>query len=81
MGHYLLQVSIDDFVILEQRPNPVEQSDAALGLWPHSCRTLDQLNIVDDFKEMSTPISRLIHLDSRGRVISGDNAFDIVAAK
>jgi len=81
MGHCFLQAGIDDFVILESRPHPAERSGAGLGLWPHSFRVLDQLGMLDDFKKISTPMSRLVHLNAKGSVISDHNAFDVVAEK
>lgn len=80
-GHCLLQGGIDDFVIPEQRPNSVEKSGAALGVWPDSSQVLDKLDMVDEFRKMSMPMPRLIHLDPKGRAISEDNVFDLFAAK
>ena len=81
MGHCFLQAGIDDFVILESRPHPEEQNGAGLGLWPHSFRILDQLDMLDDFKKISTSMSRLIHLDAKGCVTSDDNVFDLLTEK
>jgi len=77
MGHCLLRAGVDDFVILERRPNPVENSGAGLGFWPQTFRVMDQLDLLDDVLKMSVPMSRAVHLDDRGRVISEGHEFEI----
>lgn len=81
MGHCLLRAGIDDFVILERRPDPVERSGSVIGTFPQTCRILDQLDLLDDVQKLSPPLRRWIHLDPQGRTISDGDFFDCLQAK
>ncbi|KAK3298730.1 uncharacterized protein B0H64DRAFT_386005 [Chaetomium fimeti] len=80
MGHCLLKAGIDDFVILERRPDPMERSGSVIGFFPHTFRILDQLGLLKDFRQLSEPVHHWIHLDPRGRTISDGEFFDRIQA-
>lgn len=81
MGHCLLRAGIDDFVILERRPKPVEQSGSVIGTFPQTFRILDQLGLLDDVQKLSPPLTRWLHLDRHGRTISDGDFFACLQAK
>jgi len=76
----LLKAGIDDFVILERRPDPVEQSGSVIGFFPQTFRILDQLGLLDDIQKLSPPLHRWRHLDARGRNIYDGDFFDCLEA-
>ncbi|KAK3303650.1 uncharacterized protein B0T15DRAFT_540893 [Chaetomium strumarium] len=76
MGHCLLRAGVDDFVILERRPDPVERSGSVIGLFPHTFRVLDQLDLLDEIRKLSPPLHHWLHLDPRGRTIYDGGFFD-----
>jgi 2-polyprenyl-6-methoxyphenol hydroxylase-like FAD-dependent oxidoreductase len=81
MGHCLLRAGIDDFVILERRPDRVEQSGSVLAVFPHTFRILDQLDLLHDVQKLAPPMRRWVHLDSHGRTISDGGFFDYLQTK
>ena len=81
MGHCLLRAGIDDFVILERRPNPVEQSGSVIGFFPQTFRILDQLDLLHDLQKLSPPLRRWLHLDPQGRTISEGDFFNCLQTK
>lgn len=81
MGHCLLRAGIDDFVILERRPDPVEKSGSVIGFFPQTFRILDQLGLLDDALKLAPPLRRWIHLDPTGKTIVDGNFFDCIQAK
>jgi len=80
-AHCLLKAGIDDFVILEQRPNPADRLGAALGLWPHAVRILDQLGILDEARKLVPEMKKSLHLGPKGDLISESDLFQMVVAK
>jgi 2-polyprenyl-6-methoxyphenol hydroxylase-like FAD-dependent oxidoreductase len=76
MGHCLLRAGIDDFVILERRPEPAERSGSVIGLFPHTFRVLDQLDLLDAIR--TPPLHHWVHLDPRGRTIYDGEFFDCI---
>lgn len=81
MGHCLVQSGIDDFVILERRPEPVERSGSVICFFPQTFRTLDQLGLLDDIQKLSQPLHRWLHLDPQGRTIYDGKFFDLLETK
>lgn len=80
MSHCLLQAGIDDFVILERRPDPVERSGSVIGTFPQTFRVFDQLGLLDDIQKLSQPLHHWIHLDPEGRTIYDGEFFDLLEA-
>lgn len=69
-AHCLDKAGITDFVMLERRPNPVEQSGSVIAFYPQTFRILDQLGLLHQLLELDAPpMKRWIHLDSKGKII------------
>ncbi|KAH6854733.1 hypothetical protein B0I37DRAFT_320993 [Chaetomium sp. MPI-CAGE-AT-0009] len=80
MGHCLLKAGMHDFVILERRSDPVEQSGSVIGLFPQTFRILDQLGLLQAIQQLTQPIHHWIHLDPRGRTVFDGEFFDCIEA-
>ena len=78
MGHCLHRAGIDDFVILEGRPEPVEQTGGGIGFFPQSFRVMDQLGLLDRVQKLSVPLRRWVHMDAQGNAISDEYLWDIM---
>jgi 2-polyprenyl-6-methoxyphenol hydroxylase-like FAD-dependent oxidoreductase len=81
LAHCLLKAGIDDFVVLEHRPNPVDKLGAGLGLWSHTVRILDQLGLLDGARKLVPEMKKSVHLDPQGRLISESDLFAMIVAK
>jgi 2-polyprenyl-6-methoxyphenol hydroxylase-like FAD-dependent oxidoreductase len=84
LAHCLLKAGIDDFVILERRKNPIDETGAGLGLWPHTVRILDQLGLLDEARKRVPEVKdmkRSVHLDPKGGIISESELFRMIAEK
>ncbi|KAM7208133.1 hypothetical protein V8F20_001413 [Naviculisporaceae sp. PSN 640] len=69
-AHALDKAGVTDFVILEGRANPVEQSGSVIALYPQTFRIFDQLGVLRQMMDLgSPPMKRWIHLDPQGKVI------------
>lgn len=80
-AHCLLQAGIDDFIILERRPDAVERSGSVIGLFPQTYRVLDQIGLLDEVNKLAPPVKRWIHLDPQGRTIYSGDFYDILEKK
>ncbi|KAK3389430.1 hypothetical protein B0H63DRAFT_427900 [Podospora didyma] len=78
MGHCLLRAGIDDFVILERRPDPVERSGSVIGFFAQTFRILDQLDLLHDVQKLAPHLHRWTHLDPSGRTISDGGFYDFL---
>lgn len=56
-----------DWIILEQRPEITTAVGAAIILWPHTLRILDQLGLLDEARNASFPMRTKTILRSDGR--------------
>jgi 2-polyprenyl-6-methoxyphenol hydroxylase-like FAD-dependent oxidoreductase len=82
IGHALLKAGIDDFVILERRPDPAERSGSVIAFFPQTFRILDQLGLLHDVRKLSQPVRNWIHLDPRGKATyEGDDIYEILRVK
>lgn len=81
LGHALLKAGIDDFVILERRPDAVEESGAALGIWPHCVRVLDQLGLLSEARKLAPDMKGSVALDPEGNVLMESSLFEMLAEK
>jgi len=80
-AHTLLKVGIEDIVILERRDEPVEPSGAALGLWPHCVRILDQLGLYDAAMQIAPKLEKAVSLDPDGKLLEESDMFAMVVEK
>src|SRR5258708_358173 len=68
LGHALLKAGIDDFVILERKSIAIEYSGNCIGIWPNGKRIVDQLDMLEDFERLGTPLTKGAHLDRSGKL-------------
>jgi hypothetical protein len=80
VAHCLSAAGVD-FTILERRKNIVEETGASLGLWPHSVRVLDQLQLLDSARKISEPLKLSYHFGQDGKEISKAPIFDMIEQK
>jgi 2-polyprenyl-6-methoxyphenol hydroxylase-like FAD-dependent oxidoreductase len=80
LGHALSKASID-FVILEKRYELIEASGAALGLWPHSVRVLDQLGLFDAALKIAPKMTKSINLGPKGELLDDTDMFTMIGEK
>lgn len=68
LAHALLKADIS-FTILERRPEIVEFTGAALGVWPHNVRVLDQFGLLDGARKISSSMDtgKMYHFYPDGR--------------
>ncbi|KAK4098755.1 FAD/NAD(P)-binding domain-containing protein [Parathielavia hyrcaniae] len=69
LGHCLVQAGINDFVILERRPDAAERSGSVIGFFPQTFRILDQLDLLDDIQKLCPPLHHWLHLNPQVRTI------------
>jgi 2-polyprenyl-6-methoxyphenol hydroxylase-like FAD-dependent oxidoreductase len=81
LAHCLLKAGIDDFVVLEQRSNPVDELGTGLGLWPHTVRILDQLGLLEEARKLVLEMKTNVHLGPKGELIAEGDLFIMIAAK
>jgi 2-polyprenyl-6-methoxyphenol hydroxylase-like FAD-dependent oxidoreductase len=76
LAHLLTCASIP-YRILEQKPTPVENTGASLGLWPQSVRVLQQLptQLLEKLQGISAPLSNGQHLGATGDVLADRDLF------
>jgi 2-polyprenyl-6-methoxyphenol hydroxylase-like FAD-dependent oxidoreductase len=72
-----LQASGIDYVLFEKRPTIPPTTAFGIFLWPQVTRMLHQLGLSDTLKEVSHPMSGIIHSAPSGDEISSDTAFSI----
>jgi 2-polyprenyl-6-methoxyphenol hydroxylase-like FAD-dependent oxidoreductase len=65
-AHALSQAGID-FIILEQRSSFVIDAGANLILVPMSMRVLAQLGLLEELKQVSSPLNIINRMDHSGR--------------
>jgi len=82
-AHCLLRAGIDDIVLLERRDDPYDPSGAGLALWPHTCRIMEQLDLLDALRRApsATSLHRSWHMTPEGKVFSNENTFDCMNEK
>lgn len=64
-AHVLSKAGID-FVVLEGRPQVVEDVGASIVLMPHSIRILAQLGLLDQVRELGHEVMRWSDYNSKG---------------
>lgn len=70
-----------DYVLLERRESPVEQSGFGLALWPHGVRILDQLGLLEEGREMSLTMKDKYNLWADGSEIGHSNLYEKIEQK
>ncbi|ORY55677.1 uncharacterized protein BCR38DRAFT_491018 [Pseudomassariella vexata] len=77
LGHGLSAANID-FVILEKHHNIINDSGAAIMLWPHSIRIFDQLGLLAEVKKMGMSVHAKANTLLNGKVTGRANLFDML---
>src|SRR4051812_43427670 len=70
-----------DFVLLESRPNIVNDAGSNLVLLPTGLRFLGQLGLLDTFNSVSSPLGKIRRYDHDGNNLGDANFFIHYAEK
>lgn len=80
LAHALSLAGID-YVLLERRDTVVEESGFGLALWPYGVRILDQLDLLEEGRQMSLLMKDKYNLGPDGSEISHNNLFETIEEK
>jgi 2-polyprenyl-6-methoxyphenol hydroxylase-like FAD-dependent oxidoreductase len=79
-AHALSHAGID-FVVLERRPDIIEDVGAGLVLGSQSLRVMSQLGLLDRLQSIGTILQRVVTSTVQGRVYNSSEPFTLLGKK